>query len=63
MDAACHLPRGPVLDGVVIQSLSSSPSFIAFAPILIIGGLLAVLGRDKAIAWGAIRRSQRAPPR
>ena len=33
-----------VLDGVVIQSLSTSPSFFASTTILIIGGLLAVLG-------------------
>jgi uncharacterized membrane protein len=37
-----------VIDGVVIQSLSSSPSFFASTTILIIGGLLAVLGGDKA---------------
>ena len=33
-----------VLDGVVVQSLSTSPSFFASTTILIIGGLLAVLG-------------------
>lgn len=33
-----------VVDGIVIQSLSSSPSFFASTTILIIGGLLAVLG-------------------
>jgi len=33
-----------VIDGVVIQSLSTSPSFFASTTILIIGGLLAVLG-------------------
>lgn len=33
-----------VLDGVVIQNLSTSPSFFASTTILIIGGLLAVLG-------------------
>ena len=33
-----------VLDGVVVQSLSVSPSFFASTTILIIGGLLAVLG-------------------
>jgi uncharacterized membrane protein len=33
-----------VFDGVVIQSLSTSPSFFASTTILIIGGLLAVLG-------------------
>ena len=38
-----------VVDAVVIQSLSSSPSFFASTTILIIGGLLAVLGTtDKA---------------
>jgi uncharacterized membrane protein len=38
-----------VVDGVVIQNLSTSPSFFASTTILIIGGLLAVLGTtDKA---------------
>lgn len=38
-----------VLDGVVVQSMSASPSFFASTTILIIGGLLAVLGTgDKA---------------
>ena len=38
-----------VVDGVVIQALSTSPSFFASTTILIIGGLLAVLGTtDKA---------------
>ena len=38
-----------VLDGSVLQSLSTSPSFFASTTILIIGGLLAVLGTtDKA---------------
>ena len=38
-----------VIDGVVLQNLSSSPSFFASTTILIIGGLLAVLGTaDKA---------------
>ena len=37
-----------VIDGVVVQSLSTSPSFFASTTILIIGGLLAVLGTDKA---------------
>lgn len=38
-----------VIDGVVVQSLSASPSFFASTTILIIGGLLAVLGTtDKA---------------
>ena len=33
-----------VIDGVIIQNLSTSPSFFASTTILIIGGLLAVLG-------------------
>jgi uncharacterized membrane protein len=33
-----------VLDGVVVQQLSTSPSFFASTTILIIGGLLALLG-------------------
>lgn len=38
-----------VVDGVVVQSLSTSPSFFASTTILIIGGLLAILGTtDKA---------------
>jgi uncharacterized membrane protein len=37
-----------VFDGVVIQNLSTSPSFFASTTILIIGGLLAVLAGDKA---------------
>jgi uncharacterized membrane protein len=38
-----------VVDGVVVQNLSSSPSFFASTTILIIGGLLALLGTgDKA---------------
>ena len=38
-----------VLDGVVTQNLSTSPSFFASTTILVIGGLLAVLGTtDKA---------------
>ena len=36
-----------VIDGVVIQNLSTSPSFFASTTILIIGGLLAVLAGDK----------------
>ena len=40
-----------VVDGIVIQNLSTSPSFFASTTILIIGGLLAVLGTsDKASA-------------
>ncbi len=38
-----------VIDGTIIQNLSTSPSFFASTTILIIGGLLAVLGTsDKA---------------
>lgn len=38
-----------VIDGVVVQNLSTSPSFFASTSILIIGGLLALLGTsDKA---------------
>ncbi|MBK6862439.1 MAG: DUF599 domain-containing protein [Ideonella sp.] len=36
-----------VFDGVVIQNLSTSPSFFASTTILIIGGLLAVLGTSE----------------
>jgi len=36
-----------VLDGVVVQSMSASPSFFASTTILIIGGLLAVLGTSE----------------
>ena len=36
-----------VLDGVVVQSLSTSPSFFASTTILIIGGLLAMLSRSE----------------
>jgi uncharacterized membrane protein len=46
LQATCREVR--VFDGVVIQSLSSSPSFFASSTILIIGGLLALLGTDKA---------------
>ena len=35
-----------VVDGVVVQNLSTSPSFFASTTILIIGGLLAVLGSN-----------------
>ena len=37
-----------VVDGVIVQNLSTSPSFFASTTILIIGGLLAVLASDKA---------------
>ena len=41
-----------MLDGVVVQNLSGSPSFFASTTILIIGGLLAVLSTtDKAIEF------------
>jgi uncharacterized membrane protein len=47
MQATVRDPR--VLDGIITQSLSSSPSFFASATIIIIGGLLALLGTtDKA---------------
>jgi uncharacterized membrane protein len=36
-----------VMDGVVVQNLSASPSFFASTTILIIGGLLAVLGSSE----------------
>ena len=36
-----------VVDGVVVQSLSTSPSFFASTTILIIGGLLATLGTSE----------------
>ncbi len=39
-----------MIDGIIIQSLSASPSFFASATIIIIGGLLALLGTtDKAV--------------
>src|SRR5688500_16317881 len=37
-----------VVDGVVVQNLSTSPSFFASTTILIIGGLLAVLSAGEA---------------
>ena len=37
-----------VVDAVLIQNMATSPSFFASTTILIIGGLLAVLGADKA---------------
>lgn len=47
LQATARDPR--VLDGIIAQSLSSSPSFFASATIIIIGGLLALLGTtDKA---------------
>lgn len=45
--ATARDPR--VLDGIITQSLSTSPSFFASTTIIIIGGLLALLGTtDKA---------------
>jgi len=47
LQATSRDPR--VLDGVITQSLSTSPSFFASTTIIIIGGLLALLGTtDKA---------------
>jgi len=37
-----------VVDGMVLQNMSSSPSFFASTTILIIGGLLAVMGSSSA---------------
>ena len=49
VDAAGHLPRRARARRLVVQNLSTSPSFFASTTILIIGGLLAVLGTtDKA---------------
>jgi uncharacterized membrane protein len=39
-----------VVDGAVVQSLSTSPSFFASTTILIIGGLLAVLGASDEVS-------------
>jgi uncharacterized membrane protein len=39
-----------VLDGVVVQSMSSGPSFFASTTILIIGGLLAMLSTTERVA-------------
>jgi uncharacterized membrane protein len=39
-----------VIDGVVVQNLSTSPSFFASTSILIIGGLLAALGATEEAA-------------
>ncbi|NDY93707.1 DUF599 domain-containing protein [Ideonella livida] len=39
-----------VVDGIVVQNLSSSPSFFASTSILIIGGLLAALGAGEKTA-------------
>jgi uncharacterized membrane protein len=50
LQATWRDPR--VLDGIITQSLSSSPSFFASATIIIIGGLLALLGTtDKAVEF------------
>jgi uncharacterized membrane protein len=53
-----------VIDGVVVQNLSTSPSFFASTTILIIGGLLALLGATDEAAK-LVRKSVRgcAPPR
>jgi uncharacterized membrane protein len=46
---AATLRDNRVVDGVVVQNLSTSPSFFASTTIIIIGGLLALLGTtDKA---------------
>lgn len=46
-EATSRDPR--VLDGIITQSLSNSPSFFASTSILVLGGLLALLGTtDKA---------------
>lgn len=39
-----------VIDGFVVQNLSTSPSFFASTTILIVGGLLAVLGSGGSVA-------------
>ena len=44
------LRENRVIDGVVVQNLSTSPSFFASTTILIIGGLLAVLGATEQAA-------------
>jgi uncharacterized membrane protein len=50
LQATVRDPR--VLDGIITQSLSSSPSFFASATIIIIGGLVALLGTtDKAVEF------------
>jgi uncharacterized membrane protein len=47
LQATARDPR--VLDGIITQTLSTSPSFFASTTIIIIGGLLALLGTtDKA---------------
>ena len=43
-----------IVDGTIVQSLASSPSFFASTTILIIGGLLAVLGTTEK-ATGLVR--------
>lgn len=43
-----------IVDGTIVQSLASSPSFFASTTILIIGGLLAVLGTSEK-ATGLVR--------
>jgi uncharacterized membrane protein len=55
-----------VIDGIVVQSLSTSPSFFASTTLLIVGGLLALLGsgdQASAMVQGlpfAVRTSQLA---
>jgi uncharacterized membrane protein len=44
------LRENRVIDGVVVQNLSTSPSFFASTTILIIGGLLALLGATEEAA-------------
>lgn len=48
LQATARDPR--VLDGVIVQSLSSSPAFFASATLIIIGGLLALLGTTEKAA-------------
>lgn len=48
LQATSRDPR--VLDGIIVQSLSSSPSFFASATLIIIGGLLALLGTTEEAA-------------
>lgn len=48
LQATSRDPR--VLDGIIVQSLSTSPSFFASATLIIIGGLLALLGTTEKAA-------------
>ena len=54
------LRENRVIDGVVVQNLSTSPSFFASTTILIIGGLLAVLVRPRKPRRSS--RKFRSPP-